>query len=128
MLPEGATWVLASADGKLTRDLPEGKTTLTYKDVHRALREPMAPTPTAFTCISWATSKEGVILTFYQHSSEQYWALEEVGSVRLYAGRRRPRPSRSWRSARAIRPTGAASTAARTSTACMFEAGATLTL
>lgn len=30
--------------------------------------------------------KDGIILTFYEHSDSQYWDLNELGSVRLYEG------------------------------------------
>ncbi len=85
VLPEGATWVLASADGKLARELPAGKTTLTYTEVHERCTKDGADPSGVYMYIK-GDRKDGVILTFYQHSGDQYWQLEELASVRLYAG------------------------------------------
>ena len=85
MLPEGATWVLASADGKLADALSEDKTSLTYNDVHERCVQAGADPSGVYMYVK-GDRKEGVILTFYQHSNDQYWALEELASVRLYAG------------------------------------------
>ena len=85
VLPEGATWVLASADGKLSRELAVGKTTLTYSEAHALCQEAGADPNGVYMYIK-GDRKDGVILTFYQHSSDQYWALEELASVRLYEG------------------------------------------
>ena len=67
VLPEGATWVLASADGKLSRELAVGKTTLTYNEAHALCQEAGADPNGVYMYIK-GDRKDGVILTFYQHS------------------------------------------------------------
>ena len=83
VLPEGAVWVLASADGRLSHELPAGTESITYKDVYGLCSEEMADAEGVYMYIK-GDRKDGVILTFYAHGGQ--WPLEEVGSVRLYAG------------------------------------------
>ncbi len=86
VLPEGATWVLASADGKMTRELPEGKTSITYNEVYERCVESGVEDASAIYMYIKGEQKDGIILTFYEHSDSQYWDLNELGSVRLYEG------------------------------------------
>ena len=81
--PEGANWVLASADGKLDLALAKGKATLTYNEVLDACDEAGATGGDLYMYIQGA-KREGIVLTFYNASTDGSMSLEALATVRLY--------------------------------------------